>query len=145
MEKSIENMLRGRRMKRMVELNCNEIRKRYGLKQVELDILFFMVTYKIPVTPTEICNKMILNKGQVSRSLLHLTELGYLENYPDQKDKRVVWYQPLKKAMVVGEAVLKKQEEMEANLCEGISQEEMDCFYHIFEKLLNNIDKHMKF
>lgn len=145
MEKSIENMLRGRRMKRMVEMNCNEIRKRYGLKQVELDILFFMVTYNMPVTPTEICNKLFLNKGQVSRSLLHLTELGYLENYPDQNDKRVVWYQTLEGSREVGDAIMKKQDEMEAKLSEGINQEEIDYFFRVFEKLLKNIDKNMKF
>lgn len=145
MEKSIENMLRGRRMKRMVEMNCNEIRRRYGLKQVELDILFFMVTYNMPVTPTEICNKLFLNKGQVSRSLLHLTELGYLENYPDQNDKRVVWYQTLEGSREVGDAIMKKQDEMEAKLSEGINQEEIDYFFRVFEKLLKNIDKNMKF
>ena len=144
MEKNIENMLRGRRMKRMVELNCNEIRKRYDLKQVELDILAFMVTCNMPVTPTEICNKLFLNKGQVSRSLLNLMDLGYLENYPDENDKRVVWYQILAPAIEVAKAIEKKQDEMEAKLSEGISQEEIDCFYRIFEKLVKNRDRNLK-
>lgn len=145
LDHSVENILRGRRMKRMVETYSNEIRNQYGLKQVELDILYFIAKSEKEVTSTEICNKLFLNKGQVSKAMMNLVDGGFLVSTPDKSDKRVVWFKSTKATEKIVDAFEQQQKEIGKLICEGISKEELDVFCKVSCKMLHNMDKMEKF
>lgn len=145
LDHSVENILRGRRMKRMVETYSNEIRNQYGLKQVELDILYFIAKSEKEVTSTEICNKLFLNKGQVSKAMMNLVDGGFLVSTPDKADKRVVWFKSTKATEKIVTAFEQQQKEIGKLICEGISKEELDVFCKVSCKMLHNMDKMEKF
>lgn len=145
LDHSVENILRGRRMKRMVETYSNEIRNQYGLKQVELDILYFIAKSEKEVTSTEICNKLFLNKGQVSKAMMNLVDGGFLVSTPDKADKRVVWFKSTKVTEKIVTAFEQQQKEIGKLICEGISKEELDVFCKVSCKMLHNMDRMEKF
>ena len=82
-------LLRGRQFKRLTEHRFSSLRKKYGLKQIELEIIAFMSKNSGVVTSTDIRSMMMLNKGQISQAMDTLCQRGYLRSGSDQDDRSV--------------------------------------------------------
>lgn len=139
-------MLKGRKFSKVVSHRFAEIKKRYNLKQIELEIVFFCSqtedqNYKDGISARDICTKLILNKGQVSTALDSLTEKGYLKAIPSKKDKRIIYYKITEKTGPIIEDVRSTGTELTEKLFKGISEEEMELVRGVMKQFGSNMDE----
>ena len=140
MNKDLEDILRGRKFKKLVDVRFSQLRKSYDLKQIEVDILYYIHMAKTKVTASELCKNMELNKGQVSIAMDRLETLGYIRKLPESKDKRLIHYELEKKALPLIKDIDAITNEVKESLLEGVNQEEIKLLCSIFQKLTHNMD-----
>jgi len=90
MELGEEALLRGRMFKKVVERRCSGVCAKYGLKQLDAEVLFYMSNRNGSITSTEICRDLIANKGQVSQTMDALCRKGYILAAEDASDRRFI-------------------------------------------------------
>lgn len=139
MNGQFEAALRGRKFKRFVEHTFDVIREKYGLRQIEIDLLLYL--WNEPgATASEISRVLELNKGQVSQSFDRLVKEGYLEIGTDPSDRRYNTYSMTEKSKTMighAESIRKCASEKIFN---GISKEELACAERVYSKVLENIE-----
>ena len=90
MDENIEIALKGGEFKRLLEYQFNIIKSTYGLKKVDIDVLFFLSNCNSENTPTDIYKRLRLNRGHVSQAIDALMKKGYLVAMPDSEDRRSI-------------------------------------------------------
>lgn len=139
---TLENLLRGRKLKRVLEQMYQHLRKEHGLKQIEIEIIYYIArTPEQRMISAEICNQLLLNKGQVSQSMESLKNRGYLEALEDEVDKRIVWYHLTDASKEMVRELENGQRIFQRKMFEGISEEERECFKRVATKILCNLDQ----
>ena len=140
MAKDIDILLRGRWFKKVLEDAYEQYRKRFALKQIDIEILLFSFQHK-GVSASDIYRTLHLNKGQVSKSMFGLCENGYLYAKQDKADRRYVFYEITEQGMkVVSELGITYNKIIE-NVFEGVTEEEKKVVCHVTETMLANVEK----
>ena len=139
-EHCVDMTLRGRKFKKVTEHWYRSMRTKYGLKQMEIDILYYISQRDHGVTAKEISNDLVANKGQVSIALDNLVKMRYLQEKPDEKDKRMAHFYLTKEAEPLLIDHQKRAQEMRDYMCKNISNEEILQFVPLMEKLIANMD-----
>lgn len=140
MSGEVDVILRGRKFKRMVEHIFEDIRKKYDLRQIEIELLFYL-SEEPNASASDIYRNLNLNKGQVSQALDHLCRNGYLQSRIDPADRRYVSYEMLEKASVIIEEGIVIRDSMQSLLFAGLTEEELKVMEHLTEKISLNIDR----
>ncbi|MGN0347453.1 MAG: MarR family winged helix-turn-helix transcriptional regulator [Lachnospiraceae bacterium] len=139
-EQCLDMTLRGRKFKKVTDHWYSSMRKKYGLKQLEIDILYFISHRGYGVTAKEISNSLVANKGQVSIALDNLVKKHYLREKPDEKDKRMAHFNLTKEAEPLLMDHQKRAQEMRDYMCKNITKEEIHQFIPLMEKFIANMD-----
>ena len=140
MNGQLDDMLRGRKFKKMVRGCFESIRREFDIKQVEVEILLYLHRYP-DASASRICSELELNKGHVSRALLNLCEHGFIVSSVNPSDRRRTKYDFLEKGkqfLVEAEAVRTKTLRL---MIEGISEEELKITRIVAQKMLRNMEK----
>lgn len=138
MQGSFSHILNGRKFKKIQEVCFNELRERYGLKQIEVEILLFLNLYP-DAHASQIYKSLDLNKGYVSQALDRLCKNNLLCVRPDPEDGRAVCYDFLRKGTAVIKDCRKKKEDLDRSLLAGLSAEELKVMSNVAEKIEQNI------
>lgn len=141
MDERIEVILRGSQFKKILEDEVLELRKKYGLKQAELEIINFLSCSGENNTSTDIHRHLLMNRGHISQAVDGLIKHGYLRSVPDEKDRRYIHYFLTDAALPVAEAIQKTQEEVTRMIFDGFSQEEIEMFQALARKMAKNMEK----
>lgn len=144
MHEKVETMLRGRVFKKLMEHRCGPVCEKYGLKQIEVEILFYMSKVPASITSTDIYHSLNMNKGQISRSMESLCKKGYLSAKPDETDRRLVLFDLTGQAKEVVEEINLVTEKFRDDIFEGISEEEFARFKETGLKILANANAMME-
>lgn len=144
MHEGIEVILRGGQFKRLIELTIHEIRKRTGLKRVEVEILYFLHNSNEKNTMKDICHYMQMNKGHISIALDGLCKKGYITQNQDAEDRRYIHYHLTDSSNEIVEQIDIEWNKMMVQLAKGISEEELEQFKLIARKIGNNIEEILK-
>lgn len=88
MDWETEMLISGKMYKRLYERHLEELKQKYDLKRIDLDILYFLCRFRDKNTPKEITDLNQYTKGHVSQSLDRLTRKGLVETSPDKTDRR---------------------------------------------------------
>ena len=78
---------------------------------------------------------LCVNKSSVTRHLAKLEKMGYIERKVCPEDKRELLVYPTEKMLDIRSEVVRITKEWNSLLFEGITEEEMEVFGHILEKL----------
>lgn len=105
MEKQVETVLRGARFKKMITSQLSGIIEKYGLKRVELEILYFLSGCGENNTSKDISLNLNMNKGHISQAVESLCRQGYLTATQDKDDRRYVHYTITDKAKAISEDI----------------------------------------
>lgn len=135
-----EYLLRGRKIKKMVELSSEGFRQKYKLKQIEIEVLIYLSTHP-GTTASAIVNELDLHKGQLSDALQHLVNLNYAVEYHDPKDHRYVHYETTEKSVPLANALLARREELKQQLFKGFTDEEINELHRLIKKMTTNINE----
>lgn len=115
----------------------------YRTRQIDLDGLqgvhhsYILAIVNHPgMSQDRLAKHLCLNKSNVTRHLAGLEKLGYVERRTSESDKRETLVYPTVKMQEVYPEVLRVTREWNAMISEGLTQEELECFERLIEKML---------
>ena len=141
MDTRMEAMLQGSPFKKLLEEQIAELRQKYDMKKAELEILYFLSKCGSHNTSKDIHYQLMMNKGHISQAVDSLCKRHYIIATPDQQDRRYIHYQLSDSAQQIVEEMAKKRLEMDRRIVEGISEEDLEIFRAVSEKIRKNIEK----
>ena len=124
------------------ELLSSGICDRYGLTQMEYDILMFLHNNPHHNTAAEIVKVRKSTKSHVSTSLKKLENKGFIERIQSEDNKKHIEIVLLDKAELIVEAGIKAQKQFAQNVLSGLTEEEKCMCINIFDKICNNAEEH---
>lgn len=78
---------------------------------------------------------LCMNKSSVTRHLTYLEQNGYVERKPSSEDKRQMLVYPTEKMQEIHAEVAQIAKQWTTQLCESISEEEMNAFMDVLDKI----------
>ena len=120
------------------ELLSGEVCDRYGLTQMEYDILMFLYNNPQQNTAAEIVRVRKSTKSHVSTSLKNLESKGLVERIQSEDNKKHIEIFLLDKAEVIVEAGINAQKQFAQNVLKGLTEEEKYMCINVFDKICNN-------
>jgi DNA-binding MarR family transcriptional regulator len=139
MDEQLEVALRGGDFKHLVDMQFNEIKKKYGLKKVEIETLFYLSKCGSENTPTDITRRLNLNRGHVSQAIDVLLKKELVVAAADKKDRRSMHYTVTADAVAIIDEIANAKEKMDTQILKGITEEELAVYRKITEKIITNI------
>ncbi len=140
MQGNLDCLLRGRKFKAMSDELYAEVRRQYGLRQVEIELLQYLE--QVPdATASEICRTLNMNKGHVSQGFDSLCRNAYLTVCPDTKDRRYVRYELTEKGRQFLQRAAEVRGRIEQAVLQGLTGEELAALRSISAKICGNIDR----
>lgn len=140
MERPVEVLLLGREFKQLLEGRIAKIRELYGLRRIDVEILFYLYRFGAQNTPRDIQKAYKLTKGHISQSVERLVRMNFLEIVPDKKDRRCVHFVLTPQAEEIACSVGKMWEDMTAVIFEGITEQERQALYEVAVKMTRNME-----
>ena len=140
MDVQMETMLQGGQFKKLIEEQSMDLRHKYDIKKAELEILYFLSRCGTHNTSTDIHHQLMMNRGHISQAVDSLCKRRYIVAIPDKNDRRYVHYEILESAQTIISELAKKREKMNAQIFEGISEEELRVFRSVSNKIRKNIE-----
>lgn len=134
----------GSQLKKMLEKKSESLMKKYDLRKIELDILFYLYREKDNDMAKDIMTNMYISKAHISKSVenLKLRELIYLKE--DEEDHRIIHiklthmaYQVISEFSLIHEKCIKI-------MMNGISCEEKDTINKVLEKIFTNVEQELE-
>ena len=126
------------------ELLSGEICDRYELTQMEYDILMFLYHNPQHNTAAEIVKIRKPTKSHVSTSLKKLEDEGFIERVQSKENKKHIEIILLDKAELIVEAGIAVQKKFAQDVLAGLTKEEIRMCIHIFDKICNNAEEHLR-
>jgi DNA-binding MarR family transcriptional regulator len=139
MDEQLEIALKGGDFKHLLTMQLDEIKKKYGLKKVEIEVLFFLSKCGNENTPTDITNRLNLNRGHVSQAIDALLKKKLIAAVADIQDRRCMHYTITTDAVTIIDEIANVKKKMDAQILKGISEEELAFYKKISEKMMENI------
>lgn len=139
MNENIEIILRGKKIKKLIDRRLLPIRKRYELRQVEIEILLYLKRWP-KASASEMSRRLLINKGHVSKAMDNLSKKGFIHSEQNEWDRRYVTFTVTE----LGERIICESESIENQLAEmvlrDVTEEERETMKRISEKMSQNID-----
>ncbi|MBO6300798.1 MAG: transcriptional regulator [Lachnospiraceae bacterium] len=133
-------LLWDRKLRGFFKAFSEEFRRDYGLKQIDLEILFYL-HYNPKASIGEISRNQSLNKGQLSLAMTELKENGYIDAIESEQDKRYQIYHLTPAAEKLWERIVASKMQMRDRLYDGLTDEERATFEKLVRRIGANIDK----
>ena len=139
-DEELDAFLQGRRFKRVISRIYDYYRKTYAIKQVEVEVLFYLGKYP-DASASEICRVLGLNKGQVSQALDDLCRRGYLIASVVPEDRRYVRYAFTETGLPLMEKGIELHRSFREQVLDGISEEEYKTLRRLIRQINDNLEK----
>lgn len=140
MDFQIESFLQGGKFKKLQEERIIELRKKYNMKKVELEVLFFLSYCGEHNTAKDIHYQLTMNKGHISQAVTSLCQRHMIIAIPDEEDRRYVHYKVSDSAREIVIEMRRNRERISQQILEGISEEELKQFKDVAAKIAKNIE-----
>lgn len=130
-----ELMLMRRQYAHMLE----QVSSPWGLTRAEMDVLLFLENNPDLDRAADIVELRGLTKSHVSIAVKSLCDRGFLASWQDEKDRRVIHLKPTEAAAKAIEAGRTAQCNYFKGIFNCFTQEEMQQWLYLQEKLLSNM------
>jgi DNA-binding MarR family transcriptional regulator len=139
MDEQLEIVLKGGDFKHLLDAQFDEIKKKYDLKKVEIEVLFFLSKCGNENTPTDVTKRLSLNRGHVSQAIDVLLKRQLIAAVADEQDRRYMHYTITTKAVPIIDEIANAKKRMDQQVLKGITEEELEFYKKISEKMMRNI------
>ena len=126
------------------EVLSGEVCDRYGLTQMEYDILMFLHNNPQHNTAAEIVKIRKSTKSHVSTSLKKLEEKGLVERIQSEDNKKHIEIVLLDQAEKIVEAGINAQKQFAQNVLSGLTEDEKHICINIFDKICCNAEESIR-
>lgn len=141
MERQIDNLLHGAQFKQLMEDRIAQIREQYGLRKVDVEILYYLSGCGDRNTSKDIKNDTKITKGHISQSVDRLQKMDLLTFIPDENDRRCVHLRLTQKAEQVSRDITGVWNELSSIVFEEVTEEEARVLASVASKIARNIDR----
>lgn len=141
MEKQIDNLLHGAQFKQLIENRIAEIREKYGLRKVDIEVMYYLSRCGDRNTSKDIKSDTKITKGHISQSIDRLQKMGLLTFIPDENDRRCVHLQLTAQAESVAGDIAAVWNDLNRIVFEGVTDEEKKVLASVAGKISRNIDR----
>lgn len=124
-----------------IKTKNREIISSYKLSPNEIDVLVFLDIQNEYDTASDIVCFLEISKSLVCRSVDSLIKRGYIQAIKDEKDKRITHLKLLEESLPIVQALNIGRKNIIKDLTEGISEEDLDTFNKVLEKMNSNFIK----
>lgn len=138
---TLQMMVIGRKLTNIYGSLTVPICRKYGINQSGFDVLLCCADHPQYNTARDICARRGIKSGIASVAVESLIQRGLLVSEGDPKDRRMNRLVPTEKAAPIIEEGRRMQQYFEATLKNGISEEDMETFCRVAEKLMGNIER----
>jgi len=139
MDQKVYTLFMGRRLKKTLRSGYRRIRQRYGLTQLDIELLQYFEEHPGAMATDAICD-LDLNKGNVSTALFGLYRNGLIDGRSSDSDQRVVQYHLKEKGKKIIRETNEIQDDIMGQLMQGITKQEETALEGIAAKILANLE-----
>lgn len=139
MEEQLESLLRGGQVNSLIDQQAVNIREKYGLKRVDIEVLHYLARNPEKNTARDIRRSLRINKGYVSQIMDHLGKRGFIIASPDQHDRRYTHYLVSEKTKEIVDETNRMWDSVGRIVFNGVTEEEQKVFRTVISKIEKNI------
>ncbi len=138
-----EMMLQGICLKKLLEKKMAPLMQEYGLRPVELDILFFLDMQKGVDTARELIRIRHLSKAHISKSVDNLRKRGFITLMEDGEDHRLMHIRCTERAKEAAARVRSVYQECQNIVMKDITAEEYRQMEIVLGKISRNVEREL--
>lgn len=140
MNDKFELLIMGQQFKKLYEKYFYKLMTEYGLKKIDIDVLYFLSHSGKYDTAKDIANLIFVSKAHVSKSIENLHHKALIELVSDSSDRRYVHLKISQMGQPVVEEITSIKEKLNSILFEHISDEEKRLILNLTNKITTNIN-----
>lgn len=144
MKQPVQMLLRGRQFKKLAEKEMSELRQKYGLNRMEIEVISVLLNCGEHNTLVEVQAALNANKGHLSQTVDQLCKKGLIYSEQDESDRRYVHYYLKDSINELANDIDSVWNRLKKDLFEGVSQEDLDCFERVANQIGLNMKKHIE-
>lgn len=142
MEKILDILTAFYKYKKVYEKRCQVIMKQYDLRLADIEILYYVSQAGSKNMAKDIVD-LGMSKANVSKSVDHIREKGYVTLYEDKEDRRCVHIEVTEAAEPILQEVRQIRKEMGKALTEGIPRENIDTMKRVMQQMQQNLSREL--
>lgn len=143
MEQAIEILLYGNKFRRLYEKLILNVMGEYGLKKIDVEILYFLYCSGNHNTSKDIMNLDMFTKGHISQSVDRMEKLELIKSVQDGNDRRCTHLVLTDNADAIIERILVLRKNIKEVIFKDVTDEEKEFLLMLSKKIENNIDNEL--
>lgn len=138
MDLKLQALINGNLLSNMLKQHINSIHKKYKIRHVEMEVLYFFAEFPEYDTPSAAARQLQLTRGHVSQAVDVLLKEGLITGTADEKDRRSMHYTPTGKAAPIIEDLHDCQCRIQDELFAGVSPQDLEAFCRVMNQIEEN-------
>ena len=134
----------GMKMRKLLDKKSEVLAQKYGVRNVELEILLFLYHSPCGDTAKDIVEKKNLSKAHISKSVDNLRAKGFVVLTEDENDRRKRHIELTQKAEEAAKEMLGIHNECKHVIMRYVTEEEKEVMNRVMEKMLTSLDEELQ-
>lgn len=134
----------GMKMRKLLDKKSEALAQKYGVRNVELEILLFLYHSPCGDTAKDIVEKKNLSKAHISKSVDNLRAKGFVVLTEDENDRRKRHIELTQKAEEAAKEMLEIHNECKQVIMRYVTEEEKEVMNRVMEKMLASLDEELQ-
>lgn len=140
MNDHFELLIMGQQFKKLYEKCYGHIMQTYGLKKIDIDVLYFLSHSGKQDTAKDIANLIYVSKAHVSKAIENLHQKALIDLIADPSDRRYVHISISVSGQQIVDEIKQIRAKTEKILFDGISPEDRELLLRLSYQIADNID-----
>lgn len=140
MNDHFELLIMGQQFKKLYEKCYGHIMQTYGLKKIDIDVLYFLSHSGKQDTAKDIANLIYVSKAHVSKAIENLHQKALIDLIADPSDRRYVHISISGSGQQIVDEIKQIRAKTEKILFNGISPEDRELLLRLSYQIADNID-----
>lgn len=140
MNDHFELLIMGQQFKKLYEKCYGHIMQTYGLKKIDIDVLYFLSHSGKQDTAKDIANLIYVSKAHVSKAIENLHQKALIDLIADPSDRRYVHISISGSGQQIVDEIKQIRAKTEKILFDGISPEDLELLLRLSYQIADNID-----
>ena len=140
-QQALEVILSGNQFKRLYESEIASLREKYGLRKIDVEILYFLYISGEKNTSKDLKELQLFTKGHISQSVDRMKQAEFIEYRTDARDRRRIHLFLTDKAIKVIGQISSIRQQMYETIFQGITPEEKQALLSVAAKIAKNMER----
>ena len=134
----------GMKMRKLLDKKSEVLAQKYGVRNVELEILLFLYHSPCGDTAKDIVEEKNLSKAHISKSVDNLRAKGFVILTEDKNDRRKRHIELTEKAVEAAKDMLEVHNECRQIVMRYVTDDEKVVMNQVMEKMIRSLDEELQ-